>query len=362
MNATDKVKGASAYKHLQDSVQRPDVGVEAQFPTKKPSRSYRYDSSLAPELSWDESEDRSFAEWLLNLVIESTEKGEAVVFDSPQTWTGTQPDGGLSAYGPGQKSVLSLKEWRGMFREQQVAFKLAREICVRWQNDNGAAAVPVQVLFPKIAFAAKRFLSEKLDLKGESQPCDVLLVGETMQAAVNSLLDSIKKGSSSISEEVAVIPQGASGRGSTLFADFHTTKPIYPVTKCHLNAMVADTMKWEQSAGFLLDCHPGVKKWVKNERLGFVIPYRNKGLQARYFPDFVVQTDTGITVVVEIKGQLTDGADAKAKAAERWVKAVNRLGEHGTWSYMLVTDPSRVAHSLNAHTAAKWDQGQLELI
>jgi type III restriction enzyme len=274
----------------------------------------------------------------------------------------TTPEGGLSAYGPGQKSVLSLKEWRGMFREQQVAFKLAREICVRWQNDNGAAAVPVQVLFPKVAFAAKRFLSEKLELKGGSQHCDVLLVGETMQGAVNSLLDSIKKGSSSISEEVAVIPQGDSGRGSTLFTDFHTTKPIYPVTKCHLNAMVADTMKWEQSAGFLLDCHPGVKKWVKNERLGFVIPYRNKGLPARYFPDFIVETDTGITVVVEIKGQLGDGADAKAKAAERWVKAVNRLGEHGTWSYLLVTDPGRVAHSLNAHTAAQWDQGQLELI
>ena len=159
-----------------------------------------------------------------------------------------------------------------MFRDQQVAFKLAREICIRWQGDNGAAAVPVQVLFLKVAFAAKRFLAEKLDRKGGSQPCDVLLVGKYMQAAIGSLLEAIKKGSSSDSAEVAVIPQGAAGRCSTLFVDFHTTKPIYPVTKCHLNAMVADTQNWEQSAAFLLDSHEDVKKWVKNDHLGFFIP------------------------------------------------------------------------------------------
>ena len=173
-----------------------------------------------------------------------------------------------------------------MFRDQQVAFRLAREICLRWQADNGAAAVPVQQLFPKVAFAAKRFLAEKLDRKGDSQPCDVLLVGEYMQAAIGALLEAIKKGSSTAQSEVAVVPQGAAGRGSTLFVDFHTTKPIYPVTRCHLNAMVADTQKWEQSAAFLLDSHPGVKSCVKNDRLGFYIPYRNRGLPAPIRPGF----------------------------------------------------------------------------
>lgn len=169
-----------------------------------------------------------------------------------------------------------------MFRDQQVAFRLAREVCIRWQADNGAAAVPMQQLFPRVAFAAKRFLSEKLERKGDSQRCDVLLVGEYMQASVGSLLDAIRKGASTSDSEVAIIPQGAAGRGSTLYVDFHTTKPIYPVTHCHLNAMVADTQKWEQSAAFLLDTHPGVKKWVKNDRLGFFIPYRSRGLPAKY--------------------------------------------------------------------------------
>src|SRR5690606_18584777 len=148
----------------------------------------------------------------------------------------TTPDGTLAAFGPGEKPVLSLAQWRAQFREQQVAFRLAKEICTRWAADNGAAAVPMQVLFPKVAFAAKRFLAEKLVRQGGSQPCDVLLVGEYMQAAVASLLEAIKKGASTADAEVAVVPQGAAGRGSTLFVDFHTTKPIYAASHCHLNA------------------------------------------------------------------------------------------------------------------------------
>lgn len=80
---------ASPYRHEQESVLRPDVGVEAQFAHKKPPRTYRYDSSLAPELSWDESADRDFAEWLLGVVTEAAEKGEGKVFAKPQVWQGT---------------------------------------------------------------------------------------------------------------------------------------------------------------------------------------------------------------------------------------------------------------------------------
>jgi adenine-specific DNA-methyltransferase len=53
---------SSTYKHAQKSVQRPDVGVEAQFSNKKRPKTYRYDSSLAPELCWDENGERPFAE------------------------------------------------------------------------------------------------------------------------------------------------------------------------------------------------------------------------------------------------------------------------------------------------------------
>jgi type III restriction enzyme len=78
-------------------------------------------------------------------------------------------------------------------------------------------------------------------------------------------------------------------------------------------------------------------------------------------PDFIVVTDKHQNVIVEIKGQLTDSADAKAKAAERWTAAVTRLGQYGTWRYLLVTDPGRLGLILNAYTSAGWAQGQFQL-
>lgn len=114
---------SSAYKHLQESVQRPDVGVEAQFPSKKPPKIYRYDSSLAPELCWDENGERPFAEWLLNLVSEAAEKGESVVFAKPQTWEGTQEQfTTLSQCASRLKSLTRpFLNWAGKAERQQVS-------------------------------------------------------------------------------------------------------------------------------------------------------------------------------------------------------------------------------------------------
>lgn len=76
------------YKHGQDAVQRPDVGVQDQFTARKPPKTYRYDSSLDPALSWDENRDRELAEWLIGLVQRCATEGEGAVFAQPQAWAG----------------------------------------------------------------------------------------------------------------------------------------------------------------------------------------------------------------------------------------------------------------------------------
>jgi adenine-specific DNA-methyltransferase len=76
------------YQHAQQATQRPDVGVQDQFNTRKPPKTYRYDSSLDPCLSWDENRDRDLAEWLLGLVQRCATEGDAAVFTAPQVWAG----------------------------------------------------------------------------------------------------------------------------------------------------------------------------------------------------------------------------------------------------------------------------------
>jgi adenine-specific DNA-methyltransferase len=114
---------SSAYKHSQESVQRPDVGVEAQFPNRKAPKTYRYDSSLAPELSWDENGERPFAEWLLSLISEAAERGEGTVFAQPQIWAGTQ-----ERFSSLSQCVVRLKSltkpflnWAGKAERQQIS-------------------------------------------------------------------------------------------------------------------------------------------------------------------------------------------------------------------------------------------------
>ena len=64
------------------------MGVQDHFTARKPPKTYRYDSSLDPALSWDENRERDLAEWLIGLVQRCATEGDAAVFAEPQVWVG----------------------------------------------------------------------------------------------------------------------------------------------------------------------------------------------------------------------------------------------------------------------------------
>ena len=59
---------AELYQHTQQTPMRPEVGTQAQFKKRKAPKTYRYDSSLDPALSWDDNASRAMGEWLLSLI------------------------------------------------------------------------------------------------------------------------------------------------------------------------------------------------------------------------------------------------------------------------------------------------------
>jgi adenine-specific DNA-methyltransferase len=83
-----KTQPTTDYKHSQQATQRPDVGLQDQFSTKKPPKTYRFDSSLDPALSWDENRERDLAEWLIGLVQRCAAEGNGAVFAQAQVWAG----------------------------------------------------------------------------------------------------------------------------------------------------------------------------------------------------------------------------------------------------------------------------------
>jgi adenine-specific DNA-methyltransferase len=121
--ANDGAGPASVYKHKTEAVQRPDVGVEAQFSNKKAAKTYRYDSSIAPELVWDENGERAFAEWLLALIADAADKGEAVVFAQQQVWQGTEERfTSLSQCAARLRSLTKpFLNWAGKAERQQIS-------------------------------------------------------------------------------------------------------------------------------------------------------------------------------------------------------------------------------------------------
>jgi adenine-specific DNA-methyltransferase len=79
---------AAQYVHDTLAVQRPDAGLQDHFVARKPPKTYRYDSSLDPALSWDEQRERDLGEWLLALITQAAKEGEAAVFAEPAIWKG----------------------------------------------------------------------------------------------------------------------------------------------------------------------------------------------------------------------------------------------------------------------------------
>ncbi|MFQ5828853.1 MAG: hypothetical protein ACE5JD_06815 [Candidatus Methylomirabilia bacterium] len=69
---------SKAYDHKEEKLLlRPDVGLQPQFKPKKPPRTYRYDPSLGPDLSWDINADRERAEVLIARVQNAKDLAEA---------------------------------------------------------------------------------------------------------------------------------------------------------------------------------------------------------------------------------------------------------------------------------------------
>lgn len=85
------------------------------------------------------------------------------------------------------------------------------------------------------------------------------------------------------------------------------------------------------------------------------IPYRKNGVPSTYIPDFIAELDIGLNLIIETKGQYNDNADIKAKAAERWVKAVNQAGDFGLWQYVVAKDPTDIPKILDQYCVSKWD-------
>ena len=137
---------------------------------------------------------------------------------------------------------------------------------------------------------------------------------------------------------------------------------MIPAEKSHVSHVVLDGPKgntWEEAVAELLEADNRVESYVKNDHLGFSIPYVYKGRSHEYVPDFLVRLvrkdgdEVDRTLVIEVSGGLksvddSDLTKAKADTARhQWCPAVNNHGGWGRWGYAEIDSKDEAAPMLD---------------
>jgi len=252
-----------------------------------------------------------------------------------------------SLLGPGAIDHVDLSPYRKGRRPQQLFFELAG-VLTRIYAVQPSCEAPPQVLFPQILTIVQRALRDFIQPVPPFQAVDAFnspYYGWIIERLVQAIHPDADEG------EAPEIPRYEANRGpgTTAEVDYWTSKEVREVAKSHVNYVVADTQKFEQSAAYYIDTHPRVRSFVKNAGLGLGIPYLNNGQPHDYIPDFVISINHGPErfLLLETKG-FDPIREIKSQAAERWVAAVNADGRYGRWHYRVADHPSQVRAILDS--------------
>lgn len=134
---------------------------------------------------------------------------------------------------------------------------------------------------------------------------------------------------------------------STKYVNGNTVKDVYPTQKSHVNFVVMDS-DWEGICAKTLEELDTVETYVKNQFLGFAIPYVKDGKDRQYFTDFIARVKgkdgTPKNLMIEISGMSKDKAEKKWFVENRWIPAVNALKEkynYPEWHFIEVANDIR---------------------
>lgn len=242
-------------------------------------------------------------------------------------------------------TVASAKE----VRDQQLVYWITRWVLhFYYSKDDGLADFG---LFSQLKNVVEEWYRTRVRLVGETDPVyKRMLVFETPKAIADHVYRGISAGSRQEGNETVLPIWHPERFGSTKYVQGQTSKPVYPTEKSHVNVVVADTDSWEQLAAKALEELDEVEAYVKNEYLGFTIPYvASDGEERRYYTDFVARCTTPggerVNLVIEITGSnKADKAEKRWYVENRWLPAVNAVREkyeYDRWAFIEVANDIR---------------------
>ena len=215
-------------------------------------------------------------------------------------------------------------------RTNTLVYNLAWRLLERHFRDAGEA--PKLHLFGQLKPIVEDWVQNHLRCSGQACPAQILY-DSLAETACNRIAQAIASASGEKATVAILNPYNPSG--STAHVFFATSKrDLWRASpKCHLNYAVLDAMM-EGELCRVLEDNPHVVAYVKNQNLGFRIPYFQGAEPHEYYPDFLVRLDNGTNLILETKGFKNEHVNDKKSTAENyWIPSVNRLGTFGKWAF-----------------------------
>ena len=243
-------------------------------------------------------------------------------------------------------------------RQGKITFRLAAYLIENHLREEGQ--LPPIHLFHQVQHIVNQWIDQGYLVCEEGTYMAQLLhrmvsdmAAERIRGAITK---SVQKNAPDGERRIKAIVDPYAPTGSTSAINFSTTAPLYvhpsqwqtekrlrmetQPGKCHINLAVCDS-SWELSFCKILESHPQVISYVKNQGLGLEVPYRMQNSSRSYIPDFIAVINDGngrddpLHLIVEIKGKRDEDAVAKATTMESyWVPGVNHLKHFGRWQFI----------------------------
>lgn len=255
--------------------------------------------------------------------------------------------------GEGIKETLEKIKER---REGEVIMRLTQGLLKKYYTD--ADGSEKYWLGPQLMRIAEEYVKKYVVLK-DRMVIGYLSVGEYFSGVLTKIQQAIVAENIAGQSEKKILPVLApyDTVGSTRYVDFLTTRPVQETVKSHVNYVVADTEEWEQGVAKKLEQMDEVQAYVKNQNLGFTIPYEHQGVARHYIPDFltkIAMPDRSIlNLLIEVTGKKDDKKMMKVKTArEFWVPAVNNDGRFGRWDILEVQDIHETQNLIRAFVSS----------
>jgi type III restriction enzyme len=143
-------------------------------------------------------------------------------------------------------------------------------------------------LFPDLLRIVRDWLAACVVCKDNTFPQLLLLVQPAHDAADKIYRAIVRSAEGDLALKPVLRPYDTTG--STRYVDFDTTKPVYVTdpAKCHVTHVAMDSL-WEGKLAQALEEMDEVEAYVKNQGLGFTIPYTLNGEEKSYIPDYIIR-------------------------------------------------------------------------